>query len=55
MLGLGLGVALIGLTILVSGSMDISASLPLAKLKGVEQRLHELPKIGQTLLHLIHR
>ncbi|MBI3218447.1 MAG: hypothetical protein HYZ44_02950 [Bacteroidetes bacterium] len=55
MLGLGLGVAMISLTILVGGSMDISASLPLAKLKGLEQRLQELPKIGQTLLHLLHR
>ncbi|NOS90546.1 MAG: hypothetical protein HOP30_01360 [Cyclobacteriaceae bacterium] len=55
MLGLGLGVALISLTILASGNLQISASLPLSKLKNLEQRLHELPKIGQTLLHLIHR
>jgi hypothetical protein len=55
MLGLGLGVALISLTILAGGSMEISTSLPLTKLKHLEQRLHELPKIGQTLLNLLHR
>ncbi len=55
MLGVGLGVAFISLAILAGGNLQISTSLPLSKLKGLEQRLQELPKIGQTLLHLLHR
>jgi hypothetical protein len=54
MLGVGLGVALISLAVLVGG-VEISASLPITKLRGLEQRLSELPRIGQALLHLIHR
>jgi hypothetical protein len=55
MLGVGLGVALISLTVLAGASLKLSTSLPLAALKGLEQRLHELPKLGQTLLHHLHR
>lgn len=55
MLGLGLGVALIILTILAGGSMELATPPALSKLKNLEQRLQELPKIGQTLLHLLHR
>ncbi len=55
MLGVGLGVALISLAILVGGGVEISTSLPITKLRSLEQRLSELPRIGQVLLHLIHR
>ncbi len=55
MLGVGLGVALISLAVLVGGGVEISTSLPITKLKGLEQRLSELPRVGQALLHLIHR
>ncbi len=55
MLGVGLGVALISLTILAGGNLQISTSLPLSKLKSLEQRLLELPKISQTILQLLHR
>ncbi|MCE2996757.1 MAG: hypothetical protein ACK5RG_19935 [Cyclobacteriaceae bacterium] len=55
MLGLGLGVALISLTILAGGSMELATPPAFSKLKNFEQRLQELPKIGQTLLHLLHR
>lgn len=55
MLGVGLGVALISFTVLAGGSLKLPTSLDFATLKIVEQRLHEIPKLGQTVLHFTDR